>query len=404
MKRLLLALASCFLTLVVADVALQVRRAWRDRVKDEWADPVLHHKWAPSRTTIDRARSIPYPLTINAQSWVEEYDVSKDKPAGVYRIFYVGDSTVQGVVSPECKMVELVEKSLNERPAPPDLRYEVINTGTSSYSFLLYYLLIKTRILEYDPDLVVLNIDMTDVVNDYVYRKSAVTDQKGDLVAVRPPEEDFKFRYCSTPEGVVQRDELPRLRQWLSRCSGIAYYLERVLERKQWRQIEAGFNLDESANWLKEEWSFDIERNVDKSIQVLRDTISLLRRRGVRACLTSVPHYGQYTGSLSARPHVVLEQAAAEAGVPFLNSYKALEDKIAGSAQSDYYWAEDPSHFNIEGNRIWAEAQLAFLLDPGNGILPCHVNLTNQRLPAVARSFLRSSKSGAGSAKEGIDE
>jgi lysophospholipase L1-like esterase len=365
-KKLLLALSSLLVCLLCADVALQVRRAWRDRLKDELPDPVLHHKWAPSRTTSDRARSIAYPLTINAQSWVETYDVIREKPPRVCRIFYVGDSTVQGVVAPEHKMVELVEKGLNAAGA--EVRYEVVNTGTSSYSFLLYYLLIKTQLLEYDPDLVVINIDMTDVVNDYVYRKSVMT-QDGEIVGVRPPEEDFRFRYATTPEGVVSRHELPWLRQWFVRHSGLAYYLERLAERKQWQQIKTGLNLDESANWLKQEWTPEIRRNVDQSLSVLADTIRLLKKHQVKVLVTGVPHYGQYTGTLSAQPHAALNQVAEAEGVPYLNSYNALEGVIKGSRQSDYYWAEDPSHFNIEGNRIWAEAQLGFLLDPANGLL-----------------------------------
>jgi len=368
MKKLLLAFLSFAVCLVCADLALQVRRSWRNRAKDEWADPVLHHKWAPSRTTIDHARSIPYPLTVNSQSWVEDYEISKAKPAGVYRIFYVGDSTTQGVVAPEYKMVELVERGLNASAV--GVRYEVINTGTSSYSFLLYYLLIKTRLLEYNPDLVVLNIDMTDVVNDYVYRKSVVTNEAGEIVAVRPPEEDFRFRYYTTPEGVVHRNELPGWRQWLSSWSGLAYYMERLVDRKQWRKIEAGFRLDESANWLKKEWSQEIRGNIDESMAVLTSTIQLLKHHGIKMLVTGVPHYGQYTGLLSARPHAALAQVAAANHALYLNSYEALKGAIAASRQSDYYWAEDPSHFNIEGNRIWAEAQLAFLLDPANRLLP----------------------------------
>lgn len=368
MKKMLLALSSFLVCLVCADVALQVRRSWRDRVRDTWPDPVLHHRWAPSRTTIDRARSVPYPLTVNAQSWVEEYDVSKDKPAGVYRIFYVGDSTVQGVVAPEYKMVELVEQGLN-RSAAGGLRHEVINTGTSSYSFLLYYLMIKTQLLDYHPDLVVINIDMTDLVNDYVYRQSAVFEESGVVVAVSPPEEDVRFRYYSTPEGVVRREERPRACRWLSSWSGIAYYLARLADRAQWRAIEAGFDLDESANWLKKEWSPEIRGNIDASMTVLADTIRLLRRHGVKVCVTGVPHYGQYTGALSDRPHAVLEQLARSNDVPYLNSYEALMGAMKGSRQSDYYWAEDPSHFNRDGNRVWAEAQLAFLRDPGLGLL-----------------------------------
>jgi len=372
MKKLILAASSLLLALLLADVVLRVRRAWRDRVKNTWPDPVLHHKWAPSRTTIDRARSIPYALTINAQSWVEEYDVVRENPVGVFRMFYVGDSTTQGVVAPEYKMVELVERELNRRCEGSGVRFEVINTGTSSYSFLNYYLLIRTILLDYAPDLVVINVDMTDMINDYVYRQSAVTDAAGAVAAIRPPAEDFRFQYLMGPEGVVRREEMPALYRFLVKHSGIFYYLERVRGRDDWRRIEAGLDVDESANWLSMVWSQEVRQNIDASMAVLAKTVAALRSRGVRVALTGVPHYGQYTGALSSEPHAVLGWFARSNRVPYLNVYEALDDKIGGSGQAEYYWAEDPSHFNREGNRIWAEAQLAFLLDPGNGLLPSY--------------------------------
>ena len=358
-RKLLLALGSLVVSLVCVDVALQARRVRRNALKDTWPDPVLHHKWAPSRTTIDRARSTPYPLTINAQSWVEAYDVSEEKPAGTYRIFYVGDSTTQGVVAPEYKMVEIVERELKVGRHTP---YEVINTGTSSYSFLLYHLLIKTRLLAYAPDLIILNIDMTDAINDYVYRQTAVMDESGHVVAVRPPEEDFAFQYLTTPEGVVQRQPLSPLRRWLTSGSGLAYYIERYLERKRWRAIEAGLPLDETANWMRSPWSDEVSGSVDRSLSILTETIALLRSNGVAVAVTSVPHFGQFTGLQSAEPHTCLETWAEREGVPFLNGSTALRSVIEGSAQSEYYWPSDPSHFNAAGNAIWAEAQLEFLL------------------------------------------
>ena len=361
-KKLALAGLSLGVCLLCVDVALQVRRVRRDAAKDTWPDPVLHHKWAPSRTTVDRARSIPCPLTISAQSWVEDYDVAKTKPEGVYRVFYVGDSTTQGVVAPEHKMVELVDRELNRRAKGKDSSIEVINTGTSSYSFLLYYLLIKTRLLDYDPDLVVINIDMTDAVNDYVYRQTAVTDESGDVIAVRPPQEDFSFQYYTTPEGIVQRRALPPFRRWLSKWSGLAYYAERYRERERWRAIEAGMPLDETANWMRSPWSDAVSGSVDRSLSVLTETIDLLRDNGVAVLVTSVPNFGQFTGVQSAEPHRCLEKWAENEGVPFLNGFTALRPLIDGSAQPQYYWSSDPSHFNITGNAIWAEAQLVCLL------------------------------------------
>ena len=75
----------------------------------------------------------------------------------------------------------------------------------------------------------VINVDMTDVVNDYVYRQTMVTNEVGEIMAVRPPEEDEKFQYAMTPQGVIRRVEMPRWYQWLARRCATLYYLEREL-------------------------------------------------------------------------------------------------------------------------------------------------------------------------------
>ena len=137
---------------------------------------VLHHAWIPNRLTTIDDRGVPFTLCTNSQGWPEADDVGRKKPAGVFRVFYVGDSNTQGVVMPEFKMVELVKKGLNARYRGSPVRFEVINTGTSSYSLLLYHLLVKTVLPDYSPDLVVLDIDMSDVPDDAGYRAHAVRD------------------------------------------------------------------------------------------------------------------------------------------------------------------------------------------------------------------------------------
>ena len=49
---------------------------------------------------------------------------------------------------------------------------------------------------------------------------------------------------------------------------------------------------------------------------------------------------------------------------------KTLKIPKFGSEISEYYWSYDGTHFNRAGNKIWAEAQLDFLLDPSNNLIP----------------------------------
>jgi tetratricopeptide (TPR) repeat protein len=328
-------------------------------------DPVLHHRWKPSVRYANRLAH----LTTNKQSWLEEYDITSGKSPNTYRIFYLGDSQVQGHVGIEDRMVEIVERELNWKYAKGDIYFEVINTGTSSYSCLMYYLLVKTKILNYSPDLVVLNIDMTDVVNDAAYRRFMETDKKGDPVAINP---NTRYLITMTPIGykMVKNPTYSYVPDWLLRHSRLVHFIHvkrrNYLGQKRIKKQKYELNAD----WLEKEWSKEIQDNVNFSMDILSKTINLLKSRNVKVMVTGVPHYPQYTGKQSAKPHDTLREIAQMNDVPYLNSYLALKNKITGTDVSEYYHADDPTHFNVEGNRIWAQAQLDYLLEPKNELLP----------------------------------
>ena len=377
-----------FIILVIFFLILELIARIVDPVsKDEklyplTSDDLLHHKWTPELISIDSDRSVPYTLYINKQSWVEQYDVQIKKPENTYRIFYIGDSNTQGVVAPEKKMVEIVEKRLNEIYAPRGNRIEVINTGTSSYSIILYYLLIKNRILQYSPDMVVINIDMTDVPNDYTYKKSAVFDSNGDPVAIPQSRDTFNKYYVLTPHGGVEIPRLVRLKLALSERFRIVHLLDYLYDKyiiqrqpsaagkmKISKILAAQEGEQQPADWLSLDWTDSIKENVDYSMHLLELTIKLLQANHIKAVVTGVPHYPQYTGEWSARPHDVLEETCRKNNCLFLNSYQALKPDITNTEKTKYYWATDPTHFNESGNVLWAKVQLDFLLNNKNKLL-----------------------------------
>ena len=172
------------------------------------SDKVLNHIWMPSTHIRVKARGIETEMFVNSQSWVENYDVNIKKPKNTYRIFYVGDSNVQGVVPWGKQMPSLVEKRLNKYYDHRDIKIEVINTGTASYSPLIYFLLIKEKILSYSPDLVIICVDMTDVENDQLYRTRTIHDPDGNPVSVLPFQKADREQYLMTPEGILKMSKL----------------------------------------------------------------------------------------------------------------------------------------------------------------------------------------------------
>ena len=105
---------------------------------------------------------------------------------------------------------------------------------------------------------------------------------------------------------------------------------------------------------------------------ILRNAIELLQQNGIKikVMITGVPHYQQYTGKLSSKPHRVLQELSLKTNALYLNSYLSLKSKISGTTISQYYWSSDPTHFNNAGNEIWAAAQYQFLMNHKGTLIP----------------------------------
>src|SRR4029077_5384717 len=92
--------------------------------------------------------------------------------------------------------------------------------------------------------------------------------------------------------------------------------------------------------------------------------IKLLHEHNVKVVVTSVPHFPQYSGRWSSKPHKIVEDTVEKNNAIYLNSYELLKKQISPTDQSKYYFDDDPTHFNEGGNMIWAQAQVKFLLTP----------------------------------------
>ena len=184
-------------------------------------DYYLNHTWKPNfewdlTRHIQKNPEFPeaYRMRTNSQGWLETYDVNEEKEPGVYRIFYVGDSFTQGTCPMDQSVASVVERRLNERAAGTDIRFEVINTGTASYSPVLYYLLLRHVLVDYAPDLIVVNVDLTDDFDDWKYSQTLVLDEEGNPFAA-PKRSILDASFLDTVEGPVEMTSLIRLQLFL---------------------------------------------------------------------------------------------------------------------------------------------------------------------------------------------
>lgn len=356
------------------------------------SDVYLNHTWKPNYSTIHKEwihnnPDFPTPYThyYNSQGWLELYDVTKEKRPGIYRIFYLGDSFTEGTSPMDKSVPSIVEQRLNDFSKGMNLKFEVINTGTSSYSPILEYLLLRHVVVQYSPDLIIINVDMTDDFDDWKYRQTLILDEDGNPFAA-PPRDLFASNYIDTKNGPMKMGRWNKL--WLFLVQN-SHTFNLLLQQKN-KYFNAAKDTPESSltenqtnnfyqrwSWLKLDWDELTVRNVDYTLDILKRIALFSKERNIKVLFTAAPHYPQYNGQIdgsgtpawSSRPHYEIAKVAKDIEVPYLNSFEELKPLIQGTVQSAYYYVRDV-HFNPRGYKIWANSHVQFLINSDNSLLP----------------------------------
>ena len=143
------------------------------------SDPVLHHRLRPNITA--RVRGVEFRTN---SLGLHDREYPAQKPPGVFRILLLGDSMTEGGgLALEATVAKQAEAMLNAGGCRSPL--EVVNGGVASYSPILQYLFLDALGPTLEPDLVVLNFDMTDVHDDFI--RTAVARLRPDGLPVAVP-------------------------------------------------------------------------------------------------------------------------------------------------------------------------------------------------------------------------
>lgn len=112
-----------------------------------------------------KIKNIDY--TTNALGFRESREISLPKPAGVFRIFLLGGSTVWGGFNDDWIISRYLEEELSKSPrlGLGIEGFEVINAGVLGHASVNELILIETKIIDLAPDLVV----VFDGFNDLQY-------------------------------------------------------------------------------------------------------------------------------------------------------------------------------------------------------------------------------------------
>jgi lysophospholipase L1-like esterase len=181
-KPIFLACATVLLStgfaLLLAEGALRaywVLKDWREqsalpglakRALVPSADPELRYEFNPGWTRSD--------FSVNAFGMADD-EISREKPPGVFRIAFVGDSiTANFELAPRPAIyVNQLEQRLN-RDTVRARSFESLNFAVNGYGILQTARMLRTRVRAFDPDVVVLQLCLNDPYpSDSAYTRDA---------------------------------------------------------------------------------------------------------------------------------------------------------------------------------------------------------------------------------------
>ena len=280
------------------------------------ADPVIHHRLIPSSVSEYRDPEFSYDQHVNSLG-LRGPEVSRAKPAGDYRILVLGDSFALGVgVADDESFAALLPTRLR---AVDGRRVQVLNAGVSSYAPILSYLQLTTELGDLGADLVVLALDVSDLLQEHVYRQVASFDSQGLPVSVaastapgkpslRIREWLFEHTYLTRLGLFLQRpapellahtlanDATDRTQQWDAvfasidalRNAAVRIGADFVMTVHPW-----GHQVDDQ-EWIPGRWKF-IPRDAevsDRSLETIRARAATLNINLV----DTVPAFREYSG------------------------------------------------------------------------------------------------------------
>jgi len=151
-------------------------------------DSILHHKFQPGASGHYESTEFNTSYTISSLGF-RDREFAIPKPPGVFRILMLGDSFTEG---DGVELADTFSKQLERKlqSVYGAGRIEVVDAGVGSYSPLLEYLSLTHTGLKLQPDLVILNYDLSDAFDDITYTGLAKFDAQGTPVAVPAPGED----------------------------------------------------------------------------------------------------------------------------------------------------------------------------------------------------------------------
>jgi hypothetical protein len=346
-------------------------------------DAVYHHRLRPNLAI--QAHGAPFTTSSLA---LRDREYAVPKPAGTFRIVMLGDSFTEGAgLADDQTVAKRVEAELR-RGACGD-HVDVVNTGHGSYSPILEYLLLRDVGLRLQPDLVLVNFDMTDVHDDFVRTRIARLDARGLPLAV-PPNRRVETALTMPPVlphgalGLEKRLAYSAVWQALRRSKPGRWLFGRFALTAS--QIEAkgligDLQYDRLA--LARDQDFpDVREGWTLTRHYLSGIHELARTHGAALALVVYPHAYQVSAGASpggrermgigpglfasTRPFAILEELGARDRFPVINLLALFRQR---EPMEGPLFRDDDFHHTPAGAAVFAEGVLAGLRE--RRLVPC---------------------------------
>jgi hypothetical protein len=241
-----------------------------------------------------------------------------------------------------------------------------INAGASSYSPSIYVPQAKKLIPKVKPDVVIIDVDETDLWDDYYrYRHLVVRDQSGSIVAVRrtPLAEEFR-------QGLVAASKKPL---YLQRFLAKLYYT-RVIYPRQSKEYRG--KMQQDGFWVSRAPIAEARQKYGAAIgyfattlEDLTHTVASLMGGPQGLIYIHHPHLENLHTSGEAFNNIVSDTVGEVAARNHVRYYDATDDlKVQFGAAAERYYIPNDMHFNASGLKAYSLDVAKYLATaiPGN--------------------------------------
>jgi hypothetical protein len=300
------------------------------------------------------------------------------KPRSTFRIICLGDdSTIACSTADTETFCAVLQGQLAGRIGSS---VEVINAGIPDYCPLLSYLQFRHELLALQPDLIVLNFDMSDVADDYQLRRYASLGRDGAPLSCPHPALEMPRQGKSAHEGVLLFPQFARQKLNGLLADKTLGGKSRSIESPKCRYL-----------WLEDQppdWSIYIAQ----ALSPLKHLDDLTRAGATRLIVAACPAPWQVSSQASSgegvrdaagispdacfksrRPFETIAEFCRTHEIPFCD----VSGKFAQDGAPDRLYLNNAALFSPEGHALYGKELADFILRQLPGLEPGSLDYSN---------------------------